>query len=172
DGLALAWSVVENLIRRAGGGLRTLFATHYHELTALESTTPGLHNMNIAVQEWNNEIVFLRRLVPGPTDRSYGIEVARLAGVPSSVVQRAREILHQLEQTKHPTTAAPPSTLSLLPGFSRPEPPAPKPAPVKQPLHPLLTTLRDLNPDDITPLTALKLVCEWKTLWGNNREPS
>jgi DNA mismatch repair protein MutS len=175
DGLALARAVVEDLVKRAGGGIRTLFATHYHELTALEGVLPGLHNMNIAVQEWNNEIVFLRRLVPGPTDRSYGIEVARLAGVPHSVVQRAREILRQLERPGQP--AAPPRP-ALLPGFARPEPAepsnratpaAPQPAP-KQPAHPLLTTLRDLDPDGITPMEALKLVCEWKMLWGNDRE--
>lgn len=100
DGLALAWAVAEELARRAGGSIRTLFATHYHELTALEGKIPGVHTMNIAIREWNGEIVFLRRLIPGPSDRSYGIEVARLAGVPQPVVQRAREILAQLEHNK------------------------------------------------------------------------
>lgn len=100
DGLALAWAVAEELARRAGGSIRTLFATHYHELTALEGKIPGVHTMNIAIREWNGEIVFLRRLIPGPSDRSYGIEVARLAGVPQPVVQRAREILAQLSKTK------------------------------------------------------------------------
>ncbi|WP_294488321.1 DNA mismatch repair protein MutS, partial [uncultured Mailhella sp.] len=80
DGLALAWAVVEELARRAGGSIRTLFATHYHELTSLAGALPGVCNMNIAVREWNGDIVFLRRLIPGPADRSYGIEVARLAG--------------------------------------------------------------------------------------------
>ena len=98
DGLALAWAVVEDLARREGGKLRTLFATHYHELTALEGTIPGVRNMNIAVKEWGGDIVFLRRLVPGPSDRSYGIEVAKLAGVPRPVVVRAKEILAELEK--------------------------------------------------------------------------
>ena len=172
DGLALAWAVVEDLLRRAGGGIRTLFATHYHELTALERTIPGLHNMNIAVQEWNNEIIFLRRLVPGPTDRSYGIEVARLAGVPQPVVQRARDILRSLDQTKKPVDLTAPSR-PLLPGLEMPAAPAPKALPKppeKTPPHPLLITLRDLEPESITPMDALKLICEWKMLWGNDRE--
>jgi len=100
DGLALAWAVVEELIKRAHGGIRTLFATHYHELTALEGKIAGVCNMNIAIKEWNNDIVFLRKLVPGPADKSYGVEVARLAGVPNSVVQRAKEILQGLEENR------------------------------------------------------------------------
>ena len=98
DGLSLAWAVVEELSTRARGGIRTLFATHYHELTSLEGKIEGLRNLNIAVKEWKGDIVFLRRLVPGPADRSYGIEVARLAGVPRPVVERAREILAKLEE--------------------------------------------------------------------------
>ena len=100
DGLSLAWAVVEDLMRRPDGSIRTLFATHYHELTALEGRLPGLHNMNIAIREHGGDIVFLRRLVPGPSDRSYGIEVAKLAGVPSPVVQRARKILEVLESSR------------------------------------------------------------------------
>lgn len=168
DGLALAWAVAEELARRAGGSIRTLFATHYHELTALEGKIPGVHTMNIAIREWNGEIVFLRRLIPGPSDRSYGIEVARLAGVPQPVVQRAREILGQLEQNKEASPAR--QVLpNLLPGISLPEA---KPAkkveelPVAQPEHPLLVALRDTDPDAMTPLEALKRLTEWKLLWG------
>lgn len=103
DGLSLAWAVVEELAKRQGG-IRTLFATHYHELTVLEDSLPTVRNFNIAIKEWKGDIVFLRRLVPGPADRSYGIEVARLAGVPASVVSRAKEILTALE--KHAPGAA------------------------------------------------------------------
>lgn len=168
DGLALAWAVAEELARRAGGSIRTLFATHYHELTALEGKILGVHTMNIAIREWNGEIVFLRRLIPGPSDRSYGIEVARLAGVPQPVVQRAREILAQLEQNKgsSPVRQVMPN---LLPGIQLPES-KPKKAveevAVAEPEHPLLVALRDTNPDALTPLEALKRITEWKLLWG------
>ena len=168
DGLALAWAVAEELARRAGGSIRTLFATHYHELTALEGKIPGVHTMNIAIREWNGEIVFLRRLIPGPSDRSYGIEVARLAGVPQPVVQRAREILAQLEHNKgsSPVRQVMPN---LLPGIQLPEA-KPKKAveevAVAEPEHPLLVALRDTNPDALTPLEALKRITEWKLLWG------
>ena len=166
DGLALAWAVVEELSRRAGGSIRTLFATHYHELTGLAQTLPGVCNMNIAIREWNGDIVFLRRLIPGPADKSYGIEVARLAGVPASVVQRARDILAQLEAARGKARVAKLET-AILPGLQpRPVPPATAPAPVHED-HPLLDALRALNPDAMTPMDALKLLSDWKALWGS-----
>jgi DNA mismatch repair protein MutS len=96
DGLSIAWSVAEylNTTLRA----RTLFATHYHELTELARLLPGTKNYNVAVREWGEQIVFLRKIVPGGTDKSYGIQVARLAGLPAPVLARAREILRQLEE--------------------------------------------------------------------------
>ncbi len=97
DGLAIAWAVVEHLHRDAVRGPRTLFATHYQELTQLEKHLPRLRNFSVAVKEWNDEIVFVRRVVPGPADRSYGIQVARLAGLPLSVIDRAKTILVKLE---------------------------------------------------------------------------
>ncbi len=169
DGLALAWSVVESLTRREGG-IRTLFATHYHELTALEGRLPGVHNMNIAIREWNGEIVFLRRLVPGPSDRSYGIEVAKLAGVPQDVVRRAGEILKMLEQARagRDRTEAATALQQLLPGLAEPvrKQPALMPEPRKETEHPLAVTLRDLDTDHLTPIKALQLITEWKLLWG------
>jgi DNA mismatch repair protein MutS len=96
DGLAIAWAVAEDLHDRVQA--RTMFATHYHELTELAVTKPGIKNMNIAVREWNNEVVFLRRLVQGATSRSYGIQVARLAGLPGAVVKRATQVLSNLEE--------------------------------------------------------------------------
>ena len=171
DGLALAQAVVEDIVKRAGGCIRTLFATHYHELTSLEGLIPGLHTMNVAITERNGELTFMRRLVPGPSDRSYGIEVARLAGVPQSVVQRARAILATLEQPKGAQAAPPPPQATFLPGMPVPEPrpelPKPEPVPVE---HPLVTSLRDLEPDGMTPLQAFQILCEWKTLWGTTRE--
>ncbi|MGD9074377.1 MAG: DNA mismatch repair protein MutS, partial [Desulfobacteraceae bacterium] len=97
DGLSIAWAVAESLHDRADKGVRTLFATHYHELTDLIATKQRVKNFNIAVKEWNDQIIFLRKLVPGGTSRSYGIQVARIAGLPREVIERAREILDNLE---------------------------------------------------------------------------
>jgi DNA mismatch repair protein MutS len=97
DGLSIAWAVVEHLHRDPQHGPRTLFATHYQELTQLEKHLPRLRNFSVAVKEWNEEIVFVRRVVPGAADRSYGIQVARLAGLPLSVIERAKLILSKLE---------------------------------------------------------------------------
>ena len=97
DGISIAWAVAEHLHGGDQAGPRTLFATHYHELTRLADSMTRLRNWSVAVKEWNDEIVFVRRVVPGAADRSYGIQVARLAGMPPAVVQRAREILGGLE---------------------------------------------------------------------------
>ena len=97
DGLSIAWAVVEHLHHHADRGPRTLFATHYQELTQLEKHLPRLRNCSVAVKEWNDDIVFVRRVVPGAADRSYGIQVARLAGLPLSVIDRAKLILSKLE---------------------------------------------------------------------------
>jgi DNA mismatch repair protein MutS len=98
DGLSIAWAVVESL--HAGAKPRTLFATHYHELTELEQLLPGVKNVHVAVQEAGSEIIFLRRVEPGSANKSYGIEVARLAGLPGEVISRAREILRRHEQSE------------------------------------------------------------------------
>jgi DNA mismatch repair protein MutS len=99
DGLSIAWAVVEHLHGAADSpaGPRTLFATHYQELTQLEKHLPRLRNFSVAVREWNDEIVFVRRVIPGAADRSYGIQVARLAGLPLTVIDRAKTILAKLE---------------------------------------------------------------------------
>jgi DNA mismatch repair protein MutS len=98
DGLSLAWSIVEHLHNHVGA--KTLFATHYHELTELAARLPRLKNFNVAVREWNEQIVFLRKIVEGGTDKSYGIQVARLAGVPKEVLERAKQILSNLEESE------------------------------------------------------------------------
>ena len=175
DGVALAWAVVEDLAARAHGEVRTLFATHYHELTALEKRVPGVFTMNIAIREYGGDILFLHKLVPGPADRSYGVEVARLAGVPAPVVQRARAILAELEQSRGEGKRMSPQTETLaLPGMekrvAREEPPS---LPIDIPAapaagpHPLLLLLRDLDPEELSPLAALKLIMEWKKLWAD-----
>ena len=96
DGMSLAWSVVEHLHEHVG--CRTLFATHYHELTDLEKSLPGVKNLNVAVREWQDDVVFLHKIVEGAADKSYGIHVARLAGVPRAVIERSKDILAQLEE--------------------------------------------------------------------------
>jgi DNA mismatch repair protein MutS len=98
DGLSLAWSIVEHLHNQVGA--KTLFATHYHELTELAARLPRIKNLNVAVREWHDQVVFLRKIVEGGTDKSYGIQVARLAGVPKTVLERAKEILRNLEESE------------------------------------------------------------------------
>ena len=98
DGLSLAWSIVEHLHHQVGA--KTLFATHYHELTELAGKLPRVKNFNVAVREWNDQVIFLRKIVEGGTDKSYGIQVARLAGVPHSVIDRAKVILRNLEESE------------------------------------------------------------------------
>jgi len=96
DGLSIAWSVAEFLHDTIKA--RTLFATHYHELTKLAAERKGVCNFNVAVREWNDQIIFLRKIIPGGADKSYGIQVARLAGLPKEILDRAKEILSHLEK--------------------------------------------------------------------------
>jgi DNA mismatch repair protein MutS len=147
DGLSIAWAVVEAL--HAGARPRTLFATHYHELTELEQLLPGVKNVHVSVEEAGSEIVFLRRVEPGSADKSYGIEVARLAGLPNPVIVRAREILQRHEHNEDKLTAE----LS----------PAALPAPARQTSFTamddsVLEALRAANLDHMTPMEALKLL--------------
>jgi DNA mismatch repair protein MutS len=141
DGISIAWAVAEDVHSRIGA--RTLFATHYHELTALVETLPGLKNYQAAVREWNDEIIFLRKILEGGADRSYGIQVARLAGLPEAVVRRAREILAELERRgsrRVPSTETAPD--------AQPDLFAP-------PTHPVVDELARLDLLTLTPLEAL-----------------
>ncbi len=156
DGLALAWAVVEYLQQHSGVAARTLFATHYHELTSLEGVLPSVRNLNVAAHESGDGVVFLHRVEPGPADRSYGIHVARLAGLPNELVVRATEILANLEATDAPTPCGPrwaaPSEVragSQLALFEQPE-------------HPIVQQLRGAAVETMTPLEALNLLAEWK----------
>ncbi len=157
DGLSLAWAVIENLLKRQGG-VRTLFATHYHELTRLEQQMTGIRNANIAIREWKDEIIFLRKLVPGPADRSYGIEVAKLAGIPQSVVARAREILKDLDRKQDNFREV--RTISpKLPGLE--PPPAPQ---IPDELQKIGEELKRTDINTMTPVDALTLLHKWKQL--------
>ncbi|HAL72448.1 MAG TPA: DNA mismatch repair protein MutS, partial [Verrucomicrobiales bacterium] len=100
DGLSIAWSVAEHLHDHIGA--RALFATHYHEITALAQSRSAVKNYNVAVKEWNQQIIFLRKILPGCAEKSYGIQVARLAGLPENVIERAKEVLAQLEAGHQP----------------------------------------------------------------------
>jgi DNA mismatch repair protein MutS len=113
DGLSIAWSVAEFLHDETRA--RTLFATHYHELTDLARTRSGVRNYNVAVREWNDQIIFLRKIVPGGADKSYGIQVARLAGLPAGIIARAKEILANLEQHELNADGRPAIAESSLP---------------------------------------------------------
>lgn len=119
DGLSIAWAVAEALHDRKGLGTRTLFATHYHELTELVAAKKRAKNFSIAVREWNDRVVFLRKLVPGATSRSYGVQVARIAGLPEDVLKRAKEILENLETGELDASGLP----RLARSDSRPAPP-------------------------------------------------
>ena len=176
DGLALAWAIVEELSKRNQGTIRTLFATHYHELTALESKIESVFTTNIAVCEHKGEILFLHRLMPGPSSRSYGVEVARLAGVPLAVVQRARNILEDLE-TKSNKKDTIPTTICTLPGVVLPSQKEKQNNNSTLPTncenqeskdHPLVQILKDCKPEHFNPMEALKKITEWKMLWGND----
>jgi len=158
DGLSLAWAVAEDLAGRHGG-IRTLFATHYHELTTLGEKFDSIRNFNVAVKEWKGSIVFLRRMVPGPSDKSYGIEVAKLAGVPSSVVKRAGEILSGLEKkgVAAGKWVRKKDAPAMLPGME-----APRKETQDAPGDPVVKKLKEIDPNGMTPLEALNTLHEWK----------
>ena len=158
DGLALAWAVTEHLHEERGQRPRTIFATHYHELTQLAERLPRLVNLHAAVEEWGDGVVFLHRMVEGPADRSYGIHVAQLAGLPARVLARARQVLHELESER---------TADHL--DRRPPGDAPTGAVAGTTAHPLANLLGDLSPETLTPLEALNLIAEWKRTWGTPR---
>lgn len=107
DGMSIAWAVAEYLHEKEGIKAKTLFATHYHELTDLALTMPRIKNYHVSVKEWKEEIIFLRKIVPGPSDKSYGIHVAKLAGVPRSVIERAKEVLFNLEKLERDEAGLP-----------------------------------------------------------------
>jgi len=166
DGLSIAWAIAEYLHDDRRIGARTLFATHYHQLTELALTHEGVKNYNVAVREWGDRIIFLRKILPGGTSRSYGIQVARLAGVPVEVIRRAGEILKNMEKGELDAAGVPrfaggrktgaknrtAKQLSLFPDE-------------REILH---HALMELDVSRLSPLEALKLLREWKGLQGGN----
>jgi DNA mismatch repair protein MutS len=167
DGLSLAWAVAEHLATHPSARPKTLFATHYHELTDLADLVPGVVNAHVSAREWKDDIVFLRKIVPGRSDRSYGIHVARLAGLPDAVVRRAREILDGLERDELSRGGRP----SMSGGKSEPRSPqlalfaAPAAAtPADPKLEALAARLRALDANATTPLDALRLLEELSRL--------
>jgi DNA mismatch repair protein MutS len=154
DGVSLAWAIVEFIHDELKA--RTLFATHYHELTDLAKELPLVQNLTVLVREWEEKIVFLHQIVPGATDKSYGIHVARLAGIPAAVNQRAKEVLAKLESDY--------LTPENQPKLSRRKP---KSDMIQLTLfgpatHPLLDAIRDLDTDALTPLQSLQLIHDWQ----------
>ena len=160
DGLSIAWAVAEYLATSARGRPKTLFATHYHELTDLADALPGVVNAHVAAREWQDDIVFLHKIVPGRSDRSYGIQVARLAGMPAEVITRARAILKALEHDEltrggRPSISGTPSEPQQQLGLfqmASADPAAER----------LAQRVRDTDTDNLTPLQALALLAELK----------
>lgn len=146
DGMAIAQALVEYIHNEPRLRCRTLFATHYHELTRLSDSLARLVNLHMAAIEHQGEVVFLHELRAGGADRSYGIHVAQIAGIPRGVISRAEELLRSFEQDKRPTR-----TIAQQPSLFDVAPPPPPP-------HPVLTQLRQLNPNDLTPMAALTLL--------------
>ncbi len=153
DGLSIAWAAVEYLHDQVG--CRALFATHYHELTALQERLDGLANTSMQVREHDGNLVFLHEVGPGAADRSYGIHVAELAGLPEAVTERARQVLAQLEESKDAQRPTP--MLDSLPLFASPAPSKPK-------TNPLLEALETLDPDRLSPREALEYVYHLQSL--------
>jgi len=168
DGISIAWSIVEYLHgTEKEGGPKTLFATHYHELTDLSRVLSGVKNYNIQVKEWNDEIIFLRKILPGGVDKSYGIQVARLAGLPKQVLDRAHEILFNLEQSEFDEVGIPkisrtekkdsqlsPGQLGLFP----------------EPENPLIQKMSQIDPNEMSPKQALDTLFYLSKIMKENRK--
>jgi len=159
DGLSIAWATLEHL--HEVNSARALFATHYHEMTALAGKLRGVANATVAVKEWEGDVIFLHEVREGAADRSYGVQVAKLAGLPTQVVERARVVLESLEKGDRETGRAKATLIDDLPLFSA----AAKPAPTeKTGPSQLELRLKDVAPDELTPRAALNLVYELKRL--------
>jgi len=159
DGLSIAWAVAEHLATNAKMRPKTLFATHYHELTDLADATPGVVNFHVSAREWKDDIIFLRKIVPGRSDRSYGIQVARLAGLPLPVIERARAILAALERDEltrggRPSVSGTPIEPQQQLGLFQ--------APVDEKAGRLREKIAGIDVDHLTPMEALTLLAELK----------
>jgi DNA mismatch repair protein MutS len=155
DGLSIAWAVIEHITCAVRA--RTLCATHYHELAELELLHAGVKNYHMAVRETPDGIAFLRVLLPGSVNRSYGIQVARLAGLPAAVVERAMQVLDQL--TKQGTT---PTRAKRRSSLHAPQEPSAQLSLFEAPGHPILDQLRGLDVTRLTPIEALTMLHQWQ----------
>jgi DNA mismatch repair protein MutS len=161
DGLSIAWAAMERL--HDANRSRTLFATHFHELTQLTKKLPRLVNLTMRVTDWNGEVVFLHEVAKGAADRSYGIQVARLAGLPAPVVARAQKLLAELEAGERRRPVA--TMIDDLPLFAAA--PAPAPAPAQDELG---KTLDGVDPDELTPREALEALYQLKRIRAARRD--
>ncbi|RED18349.1 DNA mismatch repair protein MutS [Pontivivens insulae] len=162
DGLSIAWATLEHL--QSVNGCRALFATHYHELTALAGSLEGVSNATVAVREWEGDVIFLHEVREGAADRSYGVQVAKLAGLPPSVVERARVVLEALEEGEREKGGKSRTLIDDLPLFS--VAPTPVSKPMSQPSA-VDAALSEILPDTLTPKDALNLIYELKDLAQN-----
>ena len=160
DGLSIAWATLEHL--HGVNKCRGLFATHYHELTHLADTLDGVDNATVSVREWEGEVVFLHEVVRGAADRSYGVQVAKLAGLPGAVVARAREVLQKLEQGDREGARSPAGLIDELPLFAA-KPASSLTAPKTEDSR-IRAMLETVYPDELTPKEALNLLYELKDL--------
>jgi DNA mismatch repair protein MutS len=156
DGLAIAWAVMEYLLQGVTARPRTLFATHFHELTQLKSTYPRLVNLKIAIREWEGGIVFLRKIVPGTSDRSFGIHAAKVAGLPTLVIRRAEEILQSLELRRDLVAKG------MEPGERRDQINLFASGSADAAADELRSALKDFDPNSTTPIQALQFLQELK----------
>lgn len=158
DGLSIAWAVAEHIQDRNHVGARTMFATHYHEMTDLANRHEGVKNYTVAVRERNDEVLFLRKIIEGGADRSYGIHVARLAGLPPTVINRAKEVLAQLEHTSASAQPGQQTQLGLTPDPTLPAP------------HPLIEEVCQIDLFSMTPLEAMNRLAELQRKLDDERK--
>jgi DNA mismatch repair protein MutS len=158
DGLSIAWAVAEYLHDLGEKGVKTLFATHYHELTDLSNIKPRVQNFNIAVKEWNDEIIFLRKLVEGSTNRSYGIQVARLAGIPETIIRQAKKVLTKIENDDH-NLSGPKKTVKKNAEQQKGQVQL---SLFQQPDEIIIQNLQKLNISTMTPIDAINYLCKLK----------
>jgi DNA mismatch repair protein MutS len=153
DGLSIAWATLEHLhdVNRC----RALFATHYHEMTALAGRLPGVENATVTVKEWQGDVIFLHEVRRGAADRSYGVQVARLAGLPAAVITRAKAVLEALESGERQGGTRRQALIDDLPLFRAAPPPPSAPLPAASAVE---ARLREAHPDELTPMAALQLV--------------
>jgi len=160
DGISIAWAVAENLLEGRCAGCRTLFATHYHELTELAITNDGVRNFNVAIREWGEKLVFLHRVQEGPADKSYGISVGRLAGLPDGVVERAREILANLESHALDSEGVP--VLVALDQIQEDKHTTAQLGLFQENTRDVLEMIREADIDNLSPIEALNLLARMK----------